>query len=51
MEGLFSSTEELVSGFIKYLTLGIDIMASRNNWHNYYHRFHFGLENFEETNE
>ena len=28
MEGLFSSTEELVSGFIKYLTLGIDIMAA-----------------------
>ena len=28
MEGLFSSTEELVSGFIKYLALGIDIMAA-----------------------
>jgi len=28
MEGLFNSTEELVSGFIKYLTLGIDIMAA-----------------------
>jgi len=28
MEGLLNSTEELVSGFIKYLTLGIDIMAA-----------------------
>ena len=28
MEGLFNSTEDLVSVFIKYLTLGIDIMAA-----------------------
>jgi hypothetical protein len=51
MEGLFSSTEELVSGFIKYLTLGIDIKSSRNNWHNYYHRFISALKILRETNE
>ena len=27
MEGLFGSTEGLVTGFINYLTLGIDIIA------------------------